>query len=128
MQGGYYQTEMSEQEDRFISTDSHRFLFFYIGALSAERERLSTINFVFSQCLNVAMVDQQKLHLCYSITRLKNNFRNKCSNSDIENLSICRIHNKYVNIYGRLHPGRELTAIELEIFGFAVKPIKLRIY
>ena len=28
------------------------------------------------------------------------------------------------NIYGRFHPGRELTAIELENFWFAVKPIK----
>ena len=30
--------------------------------------------------------------------------------------------------YGRFHPGRELTAIELDNLWFAVKPIKLWIY
>ena len=31
-------------------------------------------------------------------------------------------------IYGEFHPGRELTAIELENFWFAVKPISVWIY
>ena len=30
--------------------------------------------------------------------------------------------------YGRFHPGRELTAIELENFWFALKPINMGIY
>ena len=30
--------------------------------------------------------------------------------------------------YGSFHPGRELTAIELEFFSFALKPINLWIY
>ena len=30
--------------------------------------------------------------------------------------------------YGKFHPGRELTAIEMENFWFAVKPVRLWIY
>ena len=30
--------------------------------------------------------------------------------------------------YGKFHPGRELTAIEMENFWFAVKPISVWIY
>ena len=32
------------------------------------------------------------------------------------------------HVYGEFHPGRELTAIELENFWFAVKPISMWIY
>ena len=38
--------------------------------------------------------------------------------------------NIYVDlvVYGEFHPGRELTAFEMDFFGFAVHPIYLWIY
>ena len=40
-----------------------------------------------------------------------------------------RINSAYVfSSYGEFHPGRELTAIEMENFLFAVKPISVWIY
>ena len=32
------------------------------------------------------------------------------------------------SVYGRFHPGREVTAIELENFWLALKPINMWIY
>ena len=52
----------------------------------------------------------------------------------VENVSVHRHLGVYLtptlnwSTYGEFHPGRELTAIELENFWFAVKPISMWIY